>query len=61
MVIDEIKNFLSNNYGTVHRGIYDLSIASTKMYNSARKKVQHFIKSPSRKKYCFYTRYNRQY
>ena len=42
-VIDAMSNFLNHQYGTVHRGIYDLSVQSTNAYNSARQKVSEFI------------------
>ena len=40
VVINEVTQFLSKSYATVHRGIYDLSVTSTNLYDSARKKVQ---------------------
>ena len=49
MVIDEMKEFLSKAYGTVHRGIYELSVQSTKQYDDCRKKIQTFINAPSEK------------
>ncbi|RAP24085.1 cysteine desulfurase CsdA [Candidatus Marinamargulisbacteria bacterium SCGC AG-343-K17] len=53
IVIDEITNFLSNHYGTVHRGVYELSVTSTEMYNKSRKKIQEFINAPSEKNIIF--------
>tara|TARA_Y100001935_G_C17309740_1_gene514979 strand:- start:4052 stop:5248 length:1197 start_codon:yes stop_codon:yes gene_type:complete len=53
MVIDEMKEFLSKAYGTVHRGIYELSVQSTKQYDDCRKKIQTFINAPSEKNIIF--------
>jgi len=38
VVIDAMSEFLKNDYGTVHRGIYELSAVATQQYDSARKK-----------------------
>ena len=53
IVIDEMKDFLSNQYGTVHRGVYELSVQSTKKYDTSRKKVKAFINAPSEKNIIF--------
>jgi cysteine desulfurase / selenocysteine lyase len=42
-VIDALTNFYSNQYGTVHRAVYELAVFSTKSYQDARSKVQAFI------------------
>ena len=42
-VIDAITRFYSSSYGTVHRGIYDLSVTSTNEYNKSREMVKTFI------------------
>ncbi|MEK9727268.1 MAG: SufS family cysteine desulfurase [Candidatus Margulisiibacteriota bacterium] len=52
-VINTITEFYQKNYGTVHRGIYDLSVKSTEEYNQARKCVQTFINSKSDKNIIF--------
>ena len=52
MVIDEIKNFLSNNYGTVHRGIYDLSITSTNCTILQERKF-NILLNHHQKEHCF--------
>ena len=43
VVINAMTTFLNEGYGTVHRGIYDLSVQSTNAYNDAREKVKTFI------------------
>ena len=52
-VIQSMASFYSSNYGTVHRGIYDLSVKSTNSYNEARNKVTSFINSASDKNIIF--------
>lgn len=42
-VIDAMSEFLKNNYGTVHRVIYELSVLATEQFTQIRKKVQKFI------------------
>ena len=43
VVIDTIRDFYENNYGTVHRAIYDLSTFATTEYEKTRKKAQNFL------------------
>ncbi len=52
-VIQSMASFYPSNYGTVHRGIYDLSVKSTNSYNDARSKVTTFINSASDKNIIF--------
>ena len=52
-VIDAITDFYKSTYGTVHRGIYDLSVKSTNEYNKARKSVQHYINAASERNIIF--------
>lgn len=42
-VIDAISNFYENDYATVHRAIYELSVSATQGYQETRKKVQAFL------------------
>lgn len=42
-VIDEMMHFLSCEYGTVHRAIYQLAANATEKYNKAREKVARFL------------------
>jgi cysteine desulfurase / selenocysteine lyase len=46
-VIDCMTDMYQNSYGTVHRGIYDLSVKATQAYNNARKAVQQYINASS--------------
>jgi cysteine desulfurase/selenocysteine lyase len=39
-VIDAITHFLERDYGTVHRGAYELSVRSSDLYERAREKVK---------------------
>lgn len=52
-VIDAITDFYTNNYGTVHRAIYQLSLHSTELYNKARLTLQRFINAASEKEVIF--------
>lgn len=52
-VIDAITDFYTNNYGTVHRAIYQLSLHSTELYNKARLTLQRFINADSEKEVIF--------
>ena len=54
-VIDAISNYYSSEYGTVHRGVYELSVASTRRYNAARTAIQSFINAPSSRNVVFTT------
>ena len=42
-VIEAIADFYAKGYGTVHRGIYRLSVEATDRYEQARTTVQQFI------------------
>lgn len=43
VVIDAIKDFYQDHYGTVHRAVYHLSAHSTKQYQQKRTKVRKFL------------------
>lgn len=49
IVIDAVTNFYTKYNSSVHRGVYDLSIEATAIYEGARKKIADFInaKNPS--------------
>ena len=53
VVIDAITTFYSSSYGTVHRGIYDLSVASTNEYNKSREMVKSFINAENDRNIIF--------
>lgn len=42
-VIQAMTHFLENDYGSVHRGAYGVSIRSSQMYEETRSKVAKFI------------------
>jgi len=44
-VIDAITNFYQNQYGTVHRAVYELSVHATQEYQNVRKQIQTFLNS----------------
>lgn len=46
-VIDAISQFYSDNYGTVHRAVYELAGQSTAQYNAVRSQVQNFLHAQS--------------
>ncbi|MES2614978.1 MAG: cysteine desulfurase [Bdellovibrionota bacterium] len=46
VVIDAIKHHLEFDYGSVHRGAYHLSITSSEMYETVRKKCANFVGVP---------------
>ncbi len=46
-VIERMDSFLRHDYGTVHRGLYQRSIASTQSYEDARATVAKFLNAPS--------------
>lgn len=43
VVIDAIDNFYRNEYGTVHRAIYELSVKATREYQETRIKVAKLL------------------
>ena len=52
-VIERMDQFLRKEYGTVHRGLYQRSIASTQAYEDARKTVGQFLNAPSAENIVF--------
>jgi len=42
-VIDAISNFYQNEYGTVHRAVYELALHSSEKYQAVRELVRAFI------------------
>lgn len=45
-VIEAMRQFYLNEYGTVHRAIYDLAAEATEKYSHVREKVAQFIGAP---------------
>ena len=52
-VIERMDRFLREEYGTVHRGLYDRSVRSTAAYEQARQQVADFFNAPSDKNIVF--------
>ena len=52
-VIERMDRFLRHEYGTVHRGLYQRSVQSTRMYEEARHTVARFLGAPSEKSIVF--------
>lgn len=42
-VIDSLTQLYQTQYGTVHRAIYDLSVQTTHLYESARLRIKEFL------------------
>ena len=42
-VIDAITGFYARDYGTIHRGVYQLSERATLAWDAARERVAHFL------------------
>lgn len=42
-VIDAITNYYTNDYGTVHRAIYEISVNATQQYQDVRQKVARLL------------------
>jgi len=43
VVIDAIRDFYTNHYGTVHRSVYELSVHATNQYQNVRNQVASFL------------------
>lgn len=52
-VIDAMKEFQENDYGTVHRAVYSLSAEATKAYEQVREQVAQFIGANDRSEVVF--------
>ena len=52
-VIDAIRHFYAEDYGTVHRAIYQLAARATEKYSAARQKVQRFINAQEKEEIVF--------
>lgn len=46
-VIEAISDVYKNHYANIHRGVYDLSVEATDLYESVRKQVAEFIGAKS--------------
>ena len=52
-VIARMDRFLRTEYGTVHRGLYERSVRSTKLYEDARRTVARFVNAGSEREIVF--------
>ena len=52
-VLEGIKQFESNDYSNVHRGLHTLSVLSTSAYEESRKIVQKFLNAKSSEEIIF--------
>lgn len=52
-VIDAISRFYANENGTVHRGVYNLSVSATEKYNAVREQVASFLNAKSSNEIVF--------
>jgi cysteine desulfurase/selenocysteine lyase len=53
VVIDTVRQFYEQEYGTVHRAIYPLVAYSTEMYTGVRSKVKAFINAKEEEEIVF--------
>lgn len=52
-VISAMQQFYSYDYANIHRGVYSLSERATKLYETARDKIQAFIHAAHRQEIIF--------
>ena len=52
-VIDAIADSYTNHYANIHRGVYDLSVEATDLYEGVREKVAKFIGAKDSKEIIF--------
>ena len=43
MVIDALSQFFATNYSNIHRGAYDLSMESSRLYEEAKTRIAHHL------------------
>ncbi|QVL57599.1 MAG: cysteine desulfurase [Simkaniaceae bacterium] len=53
IVIDAINRFYEEDYGTVHRAVYEIAAHSTEMYSVVRSKVKRFINAHEEEEIIF--------
>lgn len=53
VMIDAVTSYYQENYGTVHRAIYELAVTSTQQYNEARSKAQRLLNAGSDEEIIF--------
>ncbi len=47
-VINTIKSFMESSYSNVHRGVYEVALKATMLYEEAHEKVAEFLKTSSK-------------
>lgn len=52
-VIDSVNRFYKEEYGTVHRAVYEIAAHSTEMYSAVRSKIQRFINARDEEEIVF--------
>lgn len=52
-VIDAIKTFYQEEYGTVHRAVYELAACSTNAYQNIRRNIQAFLNAAKEEEIIF--------
>ncbi len=53
VVIDTLNNFFTNEYSTVHRSVYELTVNATQLYQQARCKMQRFLNAQTPEEIIF--------
>src|SRR3989344_2146781 len=53
VVIDAISDAYVNHYANIHRGVYDLSVEATDLYENTRAQVRDLISAKSEKEIVF--------
>ncbi len=53
VVVDAVKTYLENDYGSPHRGAHALSVRSTHFYDEGREKVKIFFDTPQSSELIF--------
>lgn len=53
VVIDTIRSFYEEHYGTVHRAVYQLAVHATEEYNNVRQKVKSFLNASKAEEIIF--------
>src|SRR3989344_1510060 len=53
VVIDAISDVYKNHYANIHRGVYDLSVEATELYENTRAQVRDLISAKSEKEIVF--------
>jgi cysteine desulfurase/selenocysteine lyase len=52
-VIDAMSEFYSAHYANIHRGVYQLSVDATRLYDAVRERVARFIGAPDEREIIF--------